>query len=93
MKVFADAKYYGRESNSFSNEPTDVYMGVGSRRLPSAPLIQYSLSVPGIDCVIIGIGHIAESDDPEEDQLVANIEAAQLREPLPPEKMLEIETN
>ncbi len=91
MKVFADAKYYGRESNSFSNEPHDVYMGVGSKNLPSAPLIRYSLSVPGVDCVIIGIGHIAASDDPAEDQLTANIEAAQVREPLSGDEMREIE--
>ncbi len=91
MKVFADAKLYGRESGSFSNEPHDVYMGVGSKELPSAPLIQYSLSVPGVDCVIIGIGHISASDDPNEDQLVANLDAAQLREPLSSERMRQIE--
>jgi aryl-alcohol dehydrogenase-like predicted oxidoreductase len=93
MKVFADAIYYGRESGSrsFSHEPEDVYMQVGSLELPSAPLIQYPLSIPGVDIVIIGIGHIDDSDDPKEDQLVADIEAAQLREPLPPEEMRQIE--
>ncbi|RJP64075.1 MAG: aldo/keto reductase [Candidatus Abyssobacteria bacterium SURF_17] len=91
MKVFADAKYYGRTTTSFSNEPDDVYMRVGSKELPSAPLVHYSLSVPGVDCVIIGIGHVSASDNPEEDQLVANIEAAQIREPLSPMKMREIE--
>ncbi|MBI4833078.1 MAG: aldo/keto reductase [Candidatus Lindowbacteria bacterium] len=91
MKVFADAKYYGRRSSSFSNDVEDVYMGVGSKELPSAPLVQYSLSVPGVDCVIIGIGNISVSDDPSEDQLVGNIAAAQLYEPLSPEKIREIE--
>ncbi len=91
LTLFADAKYYGRESSSFSNEPDDVYLGVGSKKLPSAPLIRYSLSVPGVDLVIIGIGHIDSSDDPEKDQIAANIAAAQLREPLAPERMQEIE--
>jgi len=91
MKVFSDAKYYGRESSSFSNEPDDVYMGVGSKGLPSEPLIRYSLSVPGVHLVIIGIGNIDASDDPEKDQLVANIAAAQIHEPLSSQRLREIE--
>jgi aryl-alcohol dehydrogenase-like predicted oxidoreductase len=91
MKVFADARYYGRQSGSFSNDIEDIYLGVGSKELPSAPLVQYSLSVPGVDCVIIGIGNIDNSDDPGEDQLIADITAAQMREPLTPERMREIE--
>ncbi|GAB4337987.1 MAG: hypothetical protein Kow0099_11660 [Candidatus Abyssubacteria bacterium] len=91
MKVFADAKFYGRESNTFSNSPDDVYLGVGSKELPSDQLIHYSLSVPGVDILIIGIGHISDSDDPTEDQLIADINAAQLREPLLRGQMEEIE--
>ncbi|UCD56900.1 MAG: aldo/keto reductase [Candidatus Hydrogenedentota bacterium] len=91
MKVFADAKYYGRESASFSNEPDDVYMGVGSREFPSASLVQYSLSIAGVDTVIAGIGNIDVSDDPTTDQLVSNIAAAQIREPLSPERMKALE--
>ena len=93
MKVFADAQYYGRESGntSYSTQPEDVYMSVGSQELPSGPLVQYSLSIPGVDTVIIGIGHIDDSDDPEVDQLVANIEAAQVREPLTTQQMEQIE--
>jgi aryl-alcohol dehydrogenase-like predicted oxidoreductase len=93
MKVFADAMYYGRESGStsFSHRPEDIYMNVGSKELPSAPLIQYSLSIPGVNLVIIGIGRIDDSDDPAVDQLVSNVNAAQLHEPLSPEEMRRIE--
>ncbi len=91
MKVFADAKFYGRESNSFSNSPDDVYLGVGSKELPSDQLILYSLSVPGVDILIIGIGHISDSDDPAEDQLIADINAAQLHEPLSRDEMDKVE--
>ena len=66
-------------------------MGVGSKGLPSEPLIRYSLSVPGVHLVIIGIGSIDVSDDPEKDQLVANIAAAQIHEPLSSQRLREIE--
>lgn len=93
MKVFSDGVFYGRESGSrsFSHQPEDVYMKVGSKELPSSSLVQYPLSVPGVDIVIIGIGNIDGSDDPNVDQLVSNLQAAQLWEPLSPDDMSKIE--
>jgi len=93
MKIFSDGVMYGRDSGSrtFSHQPEDVYMKVGSKELPSPPLIQYALSVPGVDILIAGIGNIDDSDDPHVDQLVSNIDAAQLREPLSPDDMRRIE--
>jgi len=70
MKVFADGVFYGKEPR-FSFMPNDVILSVGSKEFPSDLLIKYSLSVPGVDTVIIGIGNVA--------QLNANIEAANLK--------------
>jgi aryl-alcohol dehydrogenase-like predicted oxidoreductase len=88
MKVFADAAYYHKDVR-FSNNPSDVYYGVGSDALPSAELIQYALSVEGVSTVIIGIGHI--DDDDGRCQLMQNLAAAQSKVPLTAERMAEIE--
>lgn len=75
MKVFADAAMYHKKPD-WSNTPEDVYMMVGSQELPSKPLIEYSLTTPGVNTLIIGIGHI--DDDPLKCQLVQNFYSAQI---------------
>jgi aryl-alcohol dehydrogenase-like predicted oxidoreductase len=75
MKVFADGAMYTKEAH-WTRGPQEVVRTVGSPALPSRPLIEYSLSTPGIHTAIIGIGHI--SDDPSLCQLEQNISAAQV---------------
>jgi hypothetical protein len=48
---------------------------VGSAALPSRPLVEYSLSVPGIHTAIIGTGQI--DDDSRSCQMQQNLAAAQ----------------
>ncbi|MFZ5830838.1 MAG: aldo/keto reductase [Planctomycetota bacterium] len=79
MKVFADGALYGK-ARRWTRTPQEVVRSVGSPALPSAPLVQYSLSVPGISTVIIGIGQIA--DDQQRCQLRQNLAAAQVAEPI-----------
>lgn len=75
MKTFADAAMYHKEPR-WSNKPDDVYRKVGEPGLPSRPLIEYSLTTPGVHTLIIGIGQI--DDDPMKCQLVQNYYAAQI---------------
>ena len=75
MKVFADAAIYHKEPR-WSREPADVFRKVGTPELPSRPLIEYSLTTPGIHTLIIGIGQIDE--DPMKCQLIQNYYAAQI---------------
>ena len=42
--------------------------------VPSADLVRYALSLPGVACAVTGIGHI-DRVRPEADQLVANLAA------------------
>ncbi|MBN2274472.1 MAG: aldo/keto reductase [Bacteroidales bacterium] len=76
MKVFADGAMYTKGAH-WSNQPSHVVRQVGSSDLPFRPLIEYSLTTPGINTLIIGIGQI--SDNPQECQLTQNIEAAQIK--------------
>jgi hypothetical protein len=65
---------------------------VGTRELPSKPLVEYALTTPGIHTAIIGIGQI--SDDPLKCQLVQNYYAAQIApDGLSREKRMKIEKN
>ena len=75
MKVFADAAMYHKEPR-WSRDSNDVFRKVGTLELPSRPLIEYSLSTPGIHTLIIGIGQI--DDDSMKCQLVQNFYAAQI---------------
>ncbi|MFC2123666.1 aldo/keto reductase [Bacteroidota bacterium] len=75
MKIFADGAMYSKEAN-WSNNPTHVVRSVGSPDLPSRPLIEYAMSVPGIHTGIIGIGVV--DDDSKKCQLTQNISAAQV---------------
>jgi aryl-alcohol dehydrogenase-like predicted oxidoreductase len=75
MKVFADGAMYGKY-NDWTRDSDGVVRSVGTRQLPSKPLIEYALTTPGIHTAIIGIGQI--SDDNLECQLVQNYYAAQI---------------
>jgi len=86
MKTFADAAMYHKEPR-WSNIADDVFRKVGTPELPSRPLIEYSLTTPGIHTLIIGIGQI--DDDPMKCQLIQNFYAAQIS----PEGMPENERN
>lgn len=76
MKVFADGAMYTKYAN-WTREAKDVVRTVGDPSLPSRPLIEYSLSTPGISTQIIGVGHI--DDDAKKCQLTQNISAAQIK--------------
>jgi len=75
MKTFSDAAMYHKEPR-WSRQPEDVYRKVGEQGLPSRPLIEYSLTTPGVHTLIIGIGQIDE--DPMKCQLMQNFYAAQI---------------
>jgi aryl-alcohol dehydrogenase-like predicted oxidoreductase len=75
MKAFADGAMYSKGAH-WSNKPEHVVRTVGSATLPSAPLVRYSLSIPGVDTVIIGTGQI--DVDPKQCQLMQNLAAAQI---------------
>ena len=76
MKVFADGAMYTKYAN-WTREAKDVVRTVGDPKLPSRPLIEYSLSTPGISTQIIGVGHIDKED--QKCQLTQNISAAQIK--------------
>jgi aryl-alcohol dehydrogenase-like predicted oxidoreductase len=89
MKVFADGAMYGKY-NDWTRDSDGVVRSVGTRELPSKPLIEYALTTPGIHTAIIGIGQI--SDDHLKCQLVQNYYAAQISpDGLSMEKRLKIE--
>ena len=75
MKTFADAAMYHKDP-TWSNKPEHVYRKVGDPALPSRPLVEYSLTTPGVHTLIIGIGEINE--DPMKCQLVQNYYACQI---------------
>ena len=75
MKTFADGAMYAKPAN-WSSKAEHVVRTVGSPDLPSRPLIEYSLSTPGIETLIVGIGEIA--DDGKSCQLEQNLAAAQI---------------
>ena len=76
MKTFADGAMYTKEAN-WSREPKHVVRTVGNNKLPSRPLVEYSLSTPGLSTSIIGIGQI--SNDHSKCQLTQNISSAQIK--------------
>lgn len=75
MKVFADGAMYDKDAR-WSRASTDVVRKIGTKQLPSRPLIEYSLTTPGVHTVIIGIGQVDK--DPLKCQLVQNFYAAQI---------------
>jgi len=76
MKVFADGAMYTKEPR-WSRSPEDVVQVVGTADLPSRPLIEYTLSTPGIGTAIIGVGHI--DNEGRQCQIEQNLSAAQIR--------------
>ena len=76
MKVFADGAMYTKAA-TFSSRPEHVVREIGTPALPSRPLVQYALSMPGIATAIIGTGRI--DNQPERCQLEQNLAAAQIR--------------
>ncbi|MDF1575017.1 MAG: aldo/keto reductase [Bacteroidales bacterium] len=75
MKVFADGAMYSKYAD-WTRDSDGVVRSVGTRELPSKPLIEYALTTPGIHTAIIGIGQISE--DHLKCQLVQNYYAAQI---------------
>jgi predicted aldo/keto reductase-like oxidoreductase len=89
MKVFSDGAMYSKYAN-WTRDHEGVIRTVGTRELPSKPLIEYALSTPGIHTAIIGIGQIA--DDNLKCQLVQNYYASQIKpEGLSEKRRTEIE--
>ncbi len=75
MKVFADGAMYTKQPG-WSRVPDDVVRIVGTAEIPSKPLIEHALTIPGVHTLIVGIGEINE--DPLKCQLVQNYYAAQI---------------
>jgi aryl-alcohol dehydrogenase-like predicted oxidoreductase len=75
MKVFADGAMYTKEA-TYTSKPDQVVRTVGSKALPSHPLVRYALTTPGVHVAIIGTGHI--DGDPAACQLQQNFSAAQI---------------
>ena len=76
MKVFADGVFYGKQPR-FSRTPEDVILTVGQPgKAAPADLVRYPLSIPGVTCAIVGIGHI-DRKEPQADQALANLAASQ----------------
>jgi aryl-alcohol dehydrogenase-like predicted oxidoreductase len=88
MKVFADGALVGRKAEWNHINP-EVIQTVGSESMPSTPLVQYSLSTPGVSTAIIGIGRVDK--DAGRCQLQQNLSAAQLDAPLDPKELQKTE--
>ena len=76
MKVFADGAMYSKGAH-WSEQPAHVVRQIGSKEMPFKPLIEYSLTTPGISTAIIGIGQISE--DFSQCQLSQNIAVSQIK--------------
>lgn len=85
MKVFsAGGVYTGMQRQP--NNASELILSVGMPGgVASEDLIRYPLSVAGVATVIAGIGRI-DRDRPEQDQLAANVAAAQMDMASPIEK-------
>ncbi len=92
MKIFADGVMYGLE-RKFAGTPGQSVLSVGKPgKVSYEDFLQYSLSVAGVSTVIAGIGLIDKAGDPGRDQLVANLSACQLRDPMPRSRRSDIES-
>ena len=75
MKAFADGAIYGKPAR-WSRQPDDVILSVGKPgRINPASLVRYPVSLPGVACLITGIGRV-NAGDPADDQLAVNLAAA-----------------
>ncbi|MSV29281.1 MAG: hypothetical protein EXQ52_11170 [Bryobacterales bacterium] len=92
MKIFADGVMYGLEKK-FAGTPGQSVLSVGKPgKVSYEDFLQYSLSVAGVSTVIAGIGLIDKTGDPGRDQLIANLSACQLRDPMPQSRRANIES-
>ena len=91
MKVFADGVMYGLKQE-YAHRPGQSVPTVGQPdKLPHEDFIRYSLNPAGMSTIITGIGLIDKDDDPQRDQLVANLAAAQVAKPLTRREKKDIE--
>ena len=82
MKVFADGVMYGLE-RKFAGSPGQSVPTVGRKdKVPFEDFLRYTLSAPGMSTLIAGIGLSDKNNDPQADQLVADLAACQAGEPL-----------
>ncbi len=75
MKIFANGAMYDRVAK-WRWLPEDNVRTIGTAALPSHLPIQYALTTPGVDIVIIGMGQISENK--EQCQLYQNLMASQV---------------
>lgn len=91
MKIFADGVMYGLEKK-YAGSPGQSVLSVGQPgKVPYQDFLQYTLSIRGVSTLITGIGLIDKSNDPGRDQLLANLAACQMRDPLPSSRRRQIE--
>ena len=75
MKLFSRGNFY-LPGTLLSRSPDTAYREIGSKAMPSRPLVEYGLSTPGVHVAIIGIDHI--DPDPRRCQLTQNLSASQI---------------
>lgn len=91
MKVFADGVMYGLEKK-YASRPGQSVLTVGQKgKVAYQDFLQYTLGTPGMSTLITGIGLIDKNNDPDRDQVVANLAACQIKEPMPAERRARIE--
>ncbi len=88
MKVFSNGAMYERPAN-WSEAEFGVVKHTGTRTMPAEALIEYTLTTPGVDICIVGIGKI--DTDPKRCQLEYDLRAAQIDMPSSDYRRLEIE--
>jgi aryl-alcohol dehydrogenase-like predicted oxidoreductase len=92
MKIFADGVMYGLEKK-YASKPGQSVLSIGQKgKVSHGDFLQYTLSTPGLSTLITGIGLIDRSNSPERDQLVSNLKACQMPEPLSAARRKEIES-
>lgn len=91
MKIFADGVMYGLEKK-YASRPGQSVLSVGQPgKVAHQDFLQYTLSIPGVSTLITGIGLIDRSNDPSRDQVVANLSACQMLDPLSTQRRRQIE--
>jgi aryl-alcohol dehydrogenase-like predicted oxidoreductase len=92
MKIFADGVMYGL-AKAFAGKPGQSVLTVGQQgKVGYQDLLQYSLSVPGVSTVVAGIGLIDRNNDPARDQLVADLGACQMLDPMSVARRKDVES-
>lgn len=91
MKVFADGVMYGLEPR-YAHQPGQSVPTVGQKgKVDYQDFLHYTLSPKGMSTLVTGIGLIDPNDDPENDQIVANLAACQNAEPLSDQRKRDLE--